>query len=159
MVVDFDCEYNRRTLSECIKEKEGEWCNLIPEEVKISERKPIIYHKESKEITKPKYRERYSAALCSQKEEFDLHLKKKVGEPSSSKKRKEKMEITRYLTIWNLPVNIKYEEIEYICRSLGSIHIVKIKRSQFKALAIIEVISSNEKYTLWSLPLDNNKLV
>jgi hypothetical protein len=158
VVVNFDCEYSRRTLSERIKEKEGDWCNLIPEEVKIAERKPNTYYKESKEVIKPKYKERYRAALSSQKEEFDLHFKEKVEKPSTSKKGKEKMEITRCLTIWDLPVNIKYEEIEYMCRSLGNIHIVKVKRSKFKALAVIEVTSFNNEYTPWSLPLNNNKL-
>src|ERR1043165_4202887 len=37
VIVDFDCEYRRRTLSELIKKKEGDWCNLIPEEVKTPE--------------------------------------------------------------------------------------------------------------------------
>jgi hypothetical protein len=69
------------------------------------------------------------------------------------------MEITRYITIWDLPANVKHEEIEYMCRSLGDIHIVKVKRTQFKALAIIEVTSDNSNYTPWSLPLNNNNLV
>src|ERR1043165_2937566 len=68
VVVDFDCEYSRRTLSELIKKKEGDWCNLIPEEVKITEVKSKFYSKESIEETKPKYKERYRVALSSQKE-------------------------------------------------------------------------------------------
>ena len=45
-----------------------------------------------------------------------------------------------------------------MCRSIKDMRIVRIKRSQYKALAVIETSSTKEKDSIWALPLGNSKL-
>ena len=45
-----------------------------------------------------------------------------------------------------------------MCRSFKKLHIKRIKRSQYKALAVIEVGLLKKENIPWSLPLGNSKL-
>lgn len=65
----------------------------------------------------------------------------------------------KYLTIWDLPPDVNKREIEYMCRSLEKMQIVKIKRTQYKALAVVETTTRSYENNPWSLPIDNNNLV
>ena len=46
-----------------------------------------------------------------------------------------------------------------MCRRFKKAHIVRIKRSKYKSLAIVQVEESEEGNTPWSIPVDKNKLV
>jgi len=49
------------------------------------------------------------------------------------------------LTIWDLPTDINKKELEYICRRFKKAHIVKVKKSKYKALAVVQVDKTDEK--------------
>jgi len=74
-------------------------------------------------------------------------------------KGKKKIEDINRLTIWDLPADISHRKIESMCRSIENARVIRIKRSQFKALAIIETTNRSYMKTPWSLPLDDSKLV
>src|ERR1043165_2071980 len=46
-----------------------------------------------------------------------------------------------------------------MCKRFKKANIVRIKRSKYKALAIIQMEKSREESLPWSIPVDNNKLV
>jgi hypothetical protein len=46
-----------------------------------------------------------------------------------------------------------------MCRRMKGVQIVRIKRSKYKALAVIQVERTNEEDVPWAIPVDNNKLV
>jgi hypothetical protein len=62
------------------------------------------------------------------------------------------------LTIWDLPTNINEAELKYMCRSIKDVRVTKIKRSQYKALAVIEAGYMEEKNIPWAIPVGNSKL-
>ena len=51
-----------------------------------------------------------------------------------------------FLTIWDLPVNINTEEIEYLCRSIKGAKINRIKRFKYKVLAVIQTEKLKEDH-------------
>jgi len=51
------------------------------------------------------------------------------------------------------------KELEYMCRRMKRVQIVRIKRSKYKALAVIQVEKTDEEDVPWAIPVDNNKLV
>jgi len=60
-------------------------------------------------------------------------------------KTKENFGNKSYITIWDLPTNINKREIEYICRRFKEAHIVEIKKSKYKALAIVQIGSTDRR--------------
>jgi hypothetical protein len=50
-----------------------------------------------------------------------------------------------YITIWDLPTNINRRELEYICRRFKNAQIIRIKRSKYKALAIVQIEESKRE--------------
>ena len=79
--------------------------------------------------------------LKSQKNEFQQFLteKSKIINPYIKGKRRE--EDLNYVTIWDLPTDIKHKEIYNMCRKFKEVQIVKIKKTRFKTLAVIETTS------------------
>src|SRR6185436_18731668 len=63
-----------------------------------------------------------------------------------------------FLMIWDLPVNINIEEIYYLCRSIRGAKIDRIKRSKYKALAVIQTEKLEENNIPWALPIGTHKL-
>ena len=158
IVVDFDCEHSRRTLSEWVMKKEGEWCKFIPEEDK-NKRKIQVYRLPNgaqAEGSKPKEGKR--VALKPQEAEFQQFLAKEVRPSNSYLKGKKKEEDLNYVTIWDLPTDIRHREIYDMCRKFNDVQIVKVKKTRFKALAVIETTSKWHKNMPWVLPYSNNKL-
>jgi len=74
-------------------------------------------------------------------------------------KEDEKSKGFNYITIWDLPADINKREIEYMCKRFKKANIVRIKRSKYKALAIIQTEELREESLPWSIPVGNNKLV
>jgi hypothetical protein len=66
--------------------------------------------------------------------------------------------VESYLTIWDLPANINTKEVDHMCRSIKGAQIKYIKRSKYKALAVIKAKEIEEGRIPWSLPIETNKL-
>jgi len=149
--VSFDCNYGRSEAIQKISRKESDWYRMILEEEgkdkKEKQRKhDERYHKEKSDILKAKetnYRER------------ENRIEMKENRYNTDKD----FETENYLTIWDLPADINKKELEYICRRMKKAQIVRIKRSKYKALAIVQVEETNEKDIPWAIPVANNKLV
>jgi hypothetical protein len=127
-----------------IREKEGDWLKLIPEESseqkKIAEQQFKDNKKKGKEYTKPTSR---IEAI-------------KIEEPNATDDDSNQY---NYFTIWDLPANINSEEIKHICKNIRKAQVIRIKRSKFKALAVIRTDCLTEENIPWSLPIGIHKLV
>ena len=67
-------------------------------------------------------------------------------------------ETNNYLTIWDLLVNINIEEVEHMCKNIKNAKVDRIKRSKYKALAIIYAEGIKEENIPWALPVGTHKL-
>jgi len=142
--VNFDCEFSRDAAMERIKEKEGEWLKIIPEEPQNKEKKQKqqVLKSKGKEVEEPKNN------IGQRKEENN----------KSSYAIEDELEAESYLTIWDLPANINTKEVDHMCRSIKGAQIKYIKRSKYKALAVIKAKEIEEGRIPWSLPIGTNKL-
>ncbi|CAG8634850.1 11342_t:CDS:1, partial [Paraglomus occultum] len=136
VIIDFDCEHNRCAAIEKVKKKE-EWLIIIPEEEESVAKENFEQNN--------KYKKEANYNHCNDISEEDLSEKEKDDDKKAS----------RLLTIWDLPPDINEKEIRYMCRSFKKLHIIRIKRSQYKALAVIEVGFIEKENIPWSLPLGN----
>src|SRR6185295_5242325 len=149
--VEFDCEYGRNEAIQKISRKESDWYKMIPEE---NEEK----RKEKEKKCEEEHLKERNIILQYEKRRHERKRKEEMRE-ESQKKSMEESKDPKYLTIWNLPANINRKEIEYMCRRFKEAHIVRIKRSKYKSLAIVQVEKSEEGNISWSIPVDKNKLV
>ena len=88
-----------------------------------------------------KLKEGKRVALKLQEAEFQQFLAKEVRPSNSYLKGKKKEEDLNYVTIWDLPTDIRHREIYDMCRKFNDVQIVKVKKTRFKALAVIETTS------------------
>ena len=129
---------------ERIKEKEGEQLKIIPEEPRSQERK------QSQQVLKGKEKEiRKSKNSTIQREEENNE---------ETCLTEDDLEEESLLMIWNLPANINTEEVEHMCRSIKGACVKYIKRSKYKALAVIKTRKIEERSIPWSLPIGIHKL-
>jgi hypothetical protein len=141
--VDFDCEHSRDEAIKRINRKEGEWLKLIPEEEKNKNKEKDQFKQSNAKGKQPEHK-----SNKEKDEDENLFTKKELEETYAN-----------YLTIWDLPANINRTELEFICRKIKKANIVRIKRSKYKALAVIKTDKYEDKDIPWSLPIDDNKLV
>jgi hypothetical protein len=169
--VDFDCEHSRDAAMDRIRRKEGEWLKLIPEEdrnkSRITEQQEKNLTKERKEESKRqvklKQNEEVRKPLTENKEKEEDKYKNinRMGtkeENTETPHIGEEAETNNYLTIWDLPADINTEEVEYMCRSIKDAKISQIKRSKYKALAVIQVKNLSKESIPWALPIGVHKL-
>ena len=148
--VDFDYEHSRDAAMDRIRKKEDEWLKLIPEEDKnkswVTEQQKKCLSKERKEEskrqTKIKQNEEVRKFPTEDKEKEEDKCKstnqtRVERENTEISQTDEEVEINSYLTIWDLLADINTEEVEYMCKSIKSAKISWIKRSKYKALAVI----------------------
>ena len=142
--MNFDCEFSRDAAMERIKEKEGEWLKIIPEEPRSQERK------QSQQVLKGKEKEiRKSKNSTIQREEENNE---------ETCLTEDDLEEESLLMIWDLLANINTEEVEHMCRSIKGACVKYIKRSKYKALAVIKTRKIEERSIPWSLPIGIYKL-
>ena len=125
---------------------------MIPDEVEDIKESKKEHRKMSKKV---KEEEKQGKAEGN---EEDLIKRNLTEENLEQEKEESEQNKQRCLTIWNLPSNINEKEIRYMCRSFKDTNIMRVKRSSYKALAVIEVSLDQEKDISWALPLGNNKL-
>src|ERR1043165_1312260 len=149
--VDFNCEYGRSKAIYRINKKESDWYKMIAEEkseeMKGKQRKYNEEYLRKRNDTSKTREKDYEWEGNKAKKNQDCHKTDVVSD------------IKNYLTIWDLPTNINKKEQEYICRRFKDAHIVRIKRSKFKALAVVQIEKTNEEDIPWAIPVNNNKLV
>ena len=124
---------------------------MIPEGRK--EDKKEKYRKPNKEI---QYKE--NDKLKTKKKEQDEE-ENKANVYKNQHETDEDYKDINHLTIWDLPTNINKKELEFICRRFQKAQIVEIKRSKYKALAIVQVEKTNGKEIPQAIPVNNDKLV
>jgi len=95
--VNFDCEYSRDAAMDRIKEKEGDWLKLIPEESKDARPR----HQRQPKDT-------YRKEEVANKKMLKTEDKKKLLNKHSPT---EKESYSSILTIWDLLANINREEV------------------------------------------------
>jgi hypothetical protein len=148
--VDFDCEFGRNEAIQKISKKESDWYRMIPEE-----------DKERRKTEQKTYNNEYQ----NRKDKTTEHKKKSHRKEEIQEKEEntdseeEEARNTKHITIWDLPADINKKELEYICRRFKNAQITEVKRSKYKALAIIQVEESGKRSTPWSIPVDNHKLI
>ncbi|HXF29643.1 MAG TPA: RNA-binding protein, partial [Chlamydiales bacterium] len=156
IVADFDCEHSRKTATECAQKKEGDWCKFVFEE--MSAKEEGSFKEESEKVRSQEYKYKQCRALDPQQVEFE----KQIAESSSSrnlyKEENDKMEVSRLITIWDLPVDINKKNISYMCRSFKNVNVLRIRKTSFKASAVVEISGRNVVNIPWSLPIGNGKL-
>lgn len=140
--VNFDCEYGRDEAIRRISKKEGDWFKLIPEQTERHEdrwNKHARDHQAEKEISK-------------KKEE-----KWKIEDEEET--RSQNFREDNYLTIWDLPVNIDLREVKHACRNIKGWENIRIKRSRFRAVAVLRLQEDMpDKKLPWVVPLESGKL-
>jgi len=166
--VSFDCKRGREKAINRIKRKGEGWFNLLP----VETRSQIESKKEQDEAidkyrikNKQRENERSEDPKWKEPKQKETQLSKirkqdeaKTEVESLQTENVEEAETTRYLTIWDLPSDINEKELKYMCRSMKNMHIIWIKRSQYKALAVVTTDYDEEKDNIWTLPLGSHKL-
>jgi hypothetical protein len=147
--VDFDCEYGRNAAIQRISKKESDWYRMIPEEKEGSMKKQTQHSEKYQKRSNSKMRTKEEKQKWKENETKTNENQYEINEESENK---------NYLTIWDLPTNINKKEIEYICRRFRKAYIVRIKRSKYKALAVVKTEETHED-TPWAIPVNSNKLV
>ena len=142
--MNFDCEFSRDAAMKRIKEKEGEWLKIIPEEPRSQERE------QSQQVLKGKEKEIRKSKNFTKRREEENNEETCLTEDN--------LDEESLLTIWDLPANINTEEVEHMCRSIKGACIKYIKRSKYKALAVIKTRKIEERSIPWSLPIGIHKL-
>jgi hypothetical protein len=169
--VDFDCEHSRDAAMDRIKRKEGEWLKLIPEETKNKTYNIAQQEEQNTTRRKEESMRRKETKKSIETEELNVkNRKRKEEEYKNTGQAKAEAKITRsirteenvktgnYLTIWDLPPNINIEEVEHMCRNIKDAKIERIKRSKYKALAIVYTKNLREENIPWALPIGTHKL-
>jgi hypothetical protein len=147
--VDFDCEYGRNDAIQRISKKESDWYRMIPEEKGNTIKRQTQYAEKS---------QRRDSSKSRIKEEEVKRKGNKSKTNENQHEANEELENTSYITIWDLPTGINKRELEYICRRFRKVHIVRIKKSKYKALAVVKIERTYEDIP-WAIPVNNNKLV
>ena len=137
--VNFDCEYGRDEAVRRISKKDSDWFKLIPEQDKT-------YKRTNRASTRDNSRNKKSNT-------FEQYKRNNKEEEKLSEN-----EICQ-ATVWDLPADISWQEVNYLCKNLGKSKDIHIKRSRFKALAIIELENERDKKLPWVVPLENGRLV
>ena len=137
--MNFDCEYGRDEAVRRISKKDSDWFKLIPEQDKTYKRTNRASMRDDSRNKKSNTFEQYKR---NNKEE----------EKSSENK-------ICQATVWDLPADISWQEVNYLCKNLGKSKDIHIKRSRFKALAIIELENERDKKLPWVVPFENGRLV
>ena len=70
IVVDFNCEHSRKTLSEQVMKKEGKWCKLILEKDKNKRKIQVYRLPRGAQMEDSRSKEGKRVALKSQEAEF-----------------------------------------------------------------------------------------
>jgi len=152
-----------------IKKKEGEWLRLIPEETKKKSQANEQFNKQSIKKGKEKDEgfkqrniketEELSDYKDEKKEVFKITEQIEVQKNNREVHQpEENLKTNSFLMIWDLPVNNNIEEIENLCRSIRGAKIDRIKRSKYKALAVIQTEKLEEDNIPWALPIGTHKL-
>jgi hypothetical protein len=102
--VDFDCEFSRDMAMNRIREKEGDWLKLIPEEINrqsknIDQQLKDDNKKKAKKVEKP----------------IELKITKETEDISTAENSKNQH---NFWMIWDLSANINTEEVKHICKSI-----------------------------------------
>ena len=164
--IEFDCEFGREEAIKRIQKKEGDWLRLIP----VTDDKPRIPQLKSRN-QENRTREKKTFNQKT-KDNNDKRLFQKVEEnsyPNEGHQNRNSDSTRKYnhnrrinmdcITIWDLPEDINSKEVRYMCKKLGDIEDMYIKRKGGRALAVVEFSEVVENKDIpWVLPIGDGRL-
>jgi hypothetical protein len=113
--VEFDCKYGREEAIQRTNKKNGEWFRMLPEPPMEETKKYRRYREEREELIYQQERNRNRRTQNTRREGL-------------SRESETKAEEREHVTIWDLPVNINTQEINYLCCKLGKVGHIRIKK-------------------------------